>query len=98
MIVALLAVLAIGGEYSTGMIRLTLAAMPRRSRVLAAKAAVVTGWALAAGAVAVLGSVLAGRLILPGPRPDRGERLRRCCHWATARTCAPPPARCCTWR
>jgi len=64
--VAVLAVLAVGGEYSTGMIRVTLAAMPRRGAVLTAKAAVVTGLVLAAGAVAVLGSVLAGRLILPG--------------------------------
>jgi ABC-2 type transport system permease protein len=65
-IVALLAVLAVGGEYSTGMIRVTLAATPRRVAMLTAKAVVVTGWAAAAGAVAVLGSVLAGRLILPG--------------------------------
>ena len=65
-IVALLAVLAAGGEYGTGMIRVTLAATPRRLTMLAAKAVVVTGWAVAAGAVAVLGSVLAGRLILPG--------------------------------
>jgi len=64
-IVALVAVLAIGGEYSTGMIRLTLTAVPRRVTVLAAKAAVVTGWTLAAGVLAVLGSLLAGRLILP---------------------------------
>ena len=65
-IVALLAVLAAGGEYGTGMIRVTLAATPRRLVMLAAKAAVVTGWAVAAGTAAVLGSVLAGRLILPG--------------------------------
>jgi ABC-2 type transport system permease protein len=65
-IVAILAVLAISGEYSTGMIRITLTAMPRRSAVLAAKAAVVAGLVLVAGTVAVLGSVLAGRLILPG--------------------------------
>ena len=65
-IVALLAVLAVGGEYGTGMIRVTLAATPRRLVMLAAKAMVVTGWAVAAGVVAVLGSVLAGRLILPG--------------------------------
>jgi ABC-2 type transport system permease protein len=65
-IIALLAVLAVGGEYGTGMIRVTLAATPRRLTMLAAKAVVVTGWAVAAGAVAVLGSVLAGRLILPG--------------------------------
>jgi ABC-2 type transport system permease protein len=65
-VVAVLAVLAVSGEYGTGMIRTTLAAMPRRSTVLAAKAAVLTGLVLAAGTVAVLGSLLAGRLILPG--------------------------------
>ncbi|HTU08210.1 MAG TPA: ABC transporter permease, partial [Trebonia sp.] len=65
-IVALLAVLAVGGEYGTGMIRVTLAATPRRLIVLAAKTVVVTGWALAAALAGVLGSLLAGRLILPG--------------------------------
>jgi ABC-2 type transport system permease protein len=65
-VVAILAVLAISGEYSTGMIHLTLTAMPRRITVLTAKAVVVTGLVLAAGAVGVLASVLAGRLILPG--------------------------------
>jgi ABC-2 type transport system permease protein len=65
-VVALLAALAVGGEYGTGMIRVTLAATPRRLVTLAAKAAVVTGWAITAGTIAVLGSVLAGRLILPG--------------------------------
>jgi ABC-2 type transport system permease protein len=65
-VVAILAVLAIGGEYSTGMIRLTFAAMPRRMSVLAAKAAVVTGLVLAVGAVATVGSMLAGQLVLRG--------------------------------
>jgi ABC-2 type transport system permease protein len=65
-VVALAATTAIGGEYGTGMIRLTLTAVPRRLSVLAAKAAVVAGWALAAGLLAALGSELAGRLILPG--------------------------------
>jgi len=65
-VVAVVAVLAISGEYSSGMIRTTLAAMPRRTTVLAAKAALVTGLTLAAGTLAVLGSLLAGRLILPG--------------------------------
>jgi ABC-2 type transport system permease protein len=65
-VVAILAVLAITGEYSTGMIRTTLTATPRRVTVLAAKAVVVAALALAAGAVGVLASVLAGRLILPG--------------------------------
>ena len=65
-VVAVVAVLAISGEYSTGMIRVTLAAMPRRTTVLAAKAVILTGLVLVAGTVAVLVSVLAGRLILPG--------------------------------
>jgi ABC-2 type transport system permease protein len=65
-VAAIIAVLAVTGEYSTGMIRVTLAAVPRRGTVLAAKAAVVTGLVLAAGTVAVLASMLAGRLLLPG--------------------------------
>ncbi|MEP7023962.1 MAG: ABC transporter permease [Actinomycetota bacterium] len=64
--VAVLAVLAVSAEFSTGMIATTFTAMPRRGTVLAAKAAVVSGLVLAAGAAAVLVSVLAGRLILPG--------------------------------
>jgi ABC-2 type transport system permease protein len=62
---AILAVLVISGEYSSGMIRTTLTAMPRRSTVLAAKALVLTGVVAAAGTIAVLGSLLAGRLVLP---------------------------------
>ena len=64
-IVAILGVQALSGEYSTGMIRVTLIAVPRRPVVLGAKAAVVVGVVLAAAAVAMLGSVLAARLILP---------------------------------
>ncbi len=62
---AIMAVVVISDEYRTGMIRVTLAAMPRVT-VLAAKAAVVSAVVLAAGTVAVLGSLLTGRLILPG--------------------------------
>jgi len=65
-IVAIVAVLTISGEYSTGMIRTTLAAMPRRTTVLVTKAVLVTGLTLVTGTFAVLGSLLAGRLILPG--------------------------------
>jgi ABC-2 type transport system permease protein len=63
-VVAIIAVTAVCGEYSTGMIRLTLAATPRRWRVLAAKAAVVGAATLVTGAVAVLASVLAGSVLL----------------------------------
>jgi ABC-2 type transport system permease protein len=65
-IVAIIAVLAISSEYSTGMIRVTLTAMPRRWSVLGAKASLVGGLVLTAGTLGVLGSVLAGRLILSG--------------------------------
>jgi ABC-2 type transport system permease protein len=65
-VVAVLAVMAVSGEYGTGMIRLTLAATPRRASVLAAKAIVLASLVLAAGTGAVIGSLLAGGLILPG--------------------------------
>jgi ABC-2 type transport system permease protein len=65
-VIAIVAVLAISGEYGTGMIRVTLTAMPSRTAVLAAKAAILSSVVLAAGSVAVLGSLLAGRLLLPG--------------------------------
>jgi ABC-2 type transport system permease protein len=65
-VVAILAVLPICNEYSTGMIRLTLAAIPRRPTVLAAKVGTITGLVLVAGIFAVLGSLVAGCLILPG--------------------------------
>lgn len=57
-VVAILAVLAVSGEYSTGMIRVTLAAMPHRSAVLAAKAAMVTSLVLVAGTVGIMASGL----------------------------------------
>ncbi|MEU8205782.1 ABC transporter permease [Streptosporangium sp. NPDC049046] len=65
-VVAVLAVLAITGEYDTGMIRLTLAAMPRRTGVLAAKAITLAGVTLITGSVAVLASALSVPRILLG--------------------------------
>jgi ABC-2 type transport system permease protein len=76
-VVAILAVLAISGEHSTGMIRVTLAAMPRRATVLAAKATLLTGIVVVAATIAVLASLLAGRLMLPanGFTPAHGYPL-----------------------
>lgn len=68
--VAILALLMISGEYSSGMIRTTLTAVPRRVTALAAKAVALTGAVTAGGTAAVLGAVLAGRLMLP----DVGDR------------------------
>jgi len=64
-IVAILAVMTITDEYSSRMIQITLCAIPARPTMLAAKAAIVTALVLVAGTVAVLGCMLAGRLILP---------------------------------
>jgi ABC-type cobalamin/Fe3+-siderophores transport system ATPase subunit len=49
LVLGVLGVLAITAEFSSGMIRATFAAVPRRPMVLAAKAAVVAAVALAAG-------------------------------------------------
>jgi ABC-2 type transport system permease protein len=75
-VVAVLAVVAIGGEYSTGMVRTTLAAMPWRITVLFARAAVVTAVIAAAAAVAVPACLLAGRLLLPLWSSGDGPVLR----------------------
>lgn len=75
-LVVILAVQLISGEYSSGMIRTTLTAMPHRATTLAAKAVTVTSVVAAAGIVAVLGSLLAGRLILSShgyPTPSLGD-------------------------
>lgn len=68
-VVAVLAVVTITGEYGTGMIGTTLTALPRRGSVLAAKGVVVSGLVAVAGVVGVLGSVVAGRLLLPAGYP-----------------------------
>ncbi|WP_441247017.1 ABC transporter permease [Kitasatospora sp. McL0602] len=65
-LVAITAVLLVGNEYGSGLIRTTLASVPRRGTVLAAKATVLSGTVLVVGGVAVLAAVLVGRLVLPG--------------------------------
>jgi ABC-2 type transport system permease protein len=64
--VVVLAALVATTEYDTNLIRVTLAAYPRRLGVFAAKAAVATAVVLASAAVSVLGSFAAARGILPG--------------------------------
>jgi ABC-2 type transport system permease protein len=79
-VVAIHAVLAMGNEYHSGMVRVTLAAVPRRSRMLAAKAVVVAAAVAVSATAAVAGCLVVSRLLLP----------------AHDRSCARPPARCCT--
>ena len=64
-VVTALSVVVVGTEYGTGMIRTTLSAVPRRLAMLAAKAIILLAGVLATAAAGVLGSLLAGRLILP---------------------------------
>ncbi|MFB7756506.1 ABC transporter permease [Streptomyces sp. NPDC056121] len=65
-VIGVFAVLAVSGEYGTGMIRTTLTAVPNRLTVLTAKATVLTTVVLASGTAAIVASLLAGRYILPG--------------------------------
>ena len=78
-VVAILAVLVIGNEYSSGTIRVTLTAVPRRSRVLAAKAVVFAAVVAVTAAVAVAGCLVVDRLQLPAHdlvlRPAAGSVL-----------------------
>jgi ABC-2 type transport system permease protein len=64
LVLGTLGVLFMAGEYSTGMIRSTLAAVPRRLPVLRAKAAVFGGVAFAATLVAALVAFLGGQAVL----------------------------------
>lgn len=70
-VVAILAALVMSNEYSTGMMPVTLTAMPRRIVVLGAKAITLGGLVLLVGVITVGGSLLAGRVILP----DKGFTL-----------------------
>jgi ABC-2 type transport system permease protein len=80
-VVAILAAQAVGGEYSSRLIHVTLVATPKRLTALAAKAGVVSALTLVAALPAVAISVLARRLVLSAhgfavPSPASGAELR----------------------
>lgn len=66
LVVAVLGVLAITGEYSTGMIRSSITAVPRRLPMLAAKAVVLFVCTFVVGAVSTVGSYFVAAPILAG--------------------------------
>ena len=74
-VAAIAGVQILAGEYGSGLIHATLLAVPRRRRVLVAKAALLTGGVAAAALAAVAGSALAGGLLLPS-LPAGGPLLR----------------------
>jgi ABC-2 type transport system permease protein len=82
-VAALAGVLALGGEYATGMIHVTLTAIPRR-RLLVAKALVLTGPVLVASALALGAAMLASVIVLPGHGFTAGHGYDLA-GWATAR-------------
>jgi ABC-type transport system involved in multi-copper enzyme maturation permease subunit len=67
---AILGVMVVTGEYSTGMIRTSLAAVPKRGRMLAAKALVWTAVALVAGEVISFITFLVGQALISGKAPS----------------------------
>ncbi|MEU9889046.1 ABC transporter permease subunit [Sphaerisporangium sp. NPDC051011] len=72
LVIGVLGVIAITGEYSTGMIRTSLVAVPRRGRLLAGKAVALAAVTLAAG-TAVLFAVVAVEAWVVGDRPFPGH-------------------------
>jgi ABC-2 type transport system permease protein len=75
LLIGVLGVLVMTGDHSSGMIRATLAAIPNRPLVLAAKAAVFGVVALAVGEAAAFIAFFAGNAALPGsiPAPTLGQ-------------------------
>jgi ABC-2 type transport system permease protein len=75
LLTGVLGVLVMTGEWSSGMIRATLAAIPSRPLVLAAKAAVFGAVALVVGEAAAFVAFFAGAATLPGriPAPALGQ-------------------------
>ena len=67
--VGVLGVLAITSEFSSGLIRATFAAAPRRPLVLAAKTAVVGAVALVAGEILAFAAFAAGEAVLSAAAP-----------------------------
>ena len=106
--VAVMGVLAFSAEYSTGLIRTTFTAAPRRRAVLAAKAAVLGTVTLAAGELVAFTSFFLVQAVLaghhracrcPGPgcpgrcwRPACCRACARCSAWPSARSSGTPPA------
>lgn len=66
MIIGVLGVVFVAGEYSTGLIRTAFASVGRRSRVIVSKAVVIAAGVFAVGLAAVTGAVAAGQALYAG--------------------------------
>ena len=72
LLIGVLGVLTMTGEYSSGMIRATLATVPNRPLLLAAKAAVFGTVTLVVAEITAFVAFTAGRAALPGDIPAPG--------------------------
>jgi hypothetical protein len=72
LLIGALGVIAVTGDYSSGTIRSTLAAIPRRGLVLSAKAVVYGAAALVLGLGGSLAALFAGQLAISGTPIPRG--------------------------
>lgn len=70
LVMGVIGVLSLGGEYESGSIRSTLAAVPRRRTLLAAKAAVLAVVSLVAGELIALASFLVAQAFLASVHLD----------------------------
>lgn len=75
MIAGVVGALSVCGEYASGTIVTTLTAVPRRGRVLAAKAVLVTGLLYATGIVSCAAAYLVGDAILEDGEYAQGDAL-----------------------
>jgi ABC-2 type transport system permease protein len=71
--IGVLGVLVITGEYSSGLIRASLCAVPRRPVLLAAKAAVFGAVALVVGEISTIAAFLAGQAAMSGSAATLGQ-------------------------
>jgi ABC-2 type transport system permease protein len=89
-VIAIFTVLSVSEEFGTGMIRTSIAAVPRRVNLMAAKVASTAGLIVPSGLVGTGGCLIVGRLLLAdaGLNPARGYALISLRHAATLRAAA----------
>ena len=69
LVFCILGVMVVSGEYATGMMRTSLAAVPKRSRMLAAKTVVFSATAFVAGEAISFVTFFSGQAIISGRAP-----------------------------
>ena len=69
MIIGVLGVMFVAGEYSTGLVRTAFAAVGTRGRIIRAKAAVIAAAVFGIGLAAVSGAVVLGQAVYAGSEP-----------------------------